>query len=95
MIGINRFQETGFDCDRLEYIGDSIGVAIAAQSRVLGIIPRLLYRLRMPPLARLAQAALRVPEYVYLAAIRCGLNPQRIGYFRAFPFGFTFQARKP
>lgn len=89
------FAETGFQCERLEYVGDSVGVAMGAFSRVLGISTKGLHKLHLKRLAWMSQFFLRFPEYGYWLALRCGVNFQRIGYYRAYPFGFAFLVRKP
>ncbi len=89
------FEETGFEIVRLDYVGDLIGVASVAASRVFGIIPKALHKLKLAPLAWIAQLFTRLPEFIYYAMLRIGLDPGRIAYYRAYPLGFAFHVLKP
>ena len=92
---IRMFEDTGFTVNKLEYVGDSVGVAISAISRVFGIVTKLLHKLKLAPLANVVQLIFRLPELVYYAAVRVGADPGRIGYYRNYPFGFAFSVTKP
>lgn len=88
------FEESGFEIKRLEYVGDNIGVAIVCWSRVAGIIPKALYRLRLSRVAVAVNGLIRIPELIYYWMRRIGLDPARVAYYRSYPFGFSFMLVK-
>jgi len=89
------FTGAGFRVGKLEYVGDNVGVAVSALCSVLGILPRAVHRAGLPRVAQLVQSLVRAPEYLYYGAVRIGLDPGRVGYFRAYPFGYAFLLHKP
>ncbi len=89
------FEKTGFEIRRIEYVGDNVGVAIATATRVVAIIPKTLHRLGFRRLATATHSILRVPEALYYGAVKIGLDPGRLPYYRDYPFGFSFCAAKP
>jgi SAM-dependent methyltransferase len=89
------FDETGFQVVDLDYVGDSIGVAISAVCRAFNPLPKALSKFGLKRLAQLAQLIVRLPEIVYYGAVRIGLDPGRIGYYRIYPIGFAFHLLKP
>jgi SAM-dependent methyltransferase len=89
------FEDAGFDVRKIEYVGDLVGVAAVNASRVFGIIPKALQKLRFAPLAHVVQIITRLPELIYYGLWRIGIDPGRIAYFRAYPLGFAFHVVKP
>ncbi|MGB7327165.1 MAG: class I SAM-dependent methyltransferase [Rubripirellula sp.] len=89
------FADAGFECVKLDYIGDTLGVATMTFSRVFGITNKALNKLGLKPLAMLVQLVYRIPELLYYLMLKCGLNPQRIDYYGCYPFGFAFHIQKP
>jgi SAM-dependent methyltransferase len=84
------FEETGFRVERLEYVGDNVGVTVAALSSLLGVLPKAAARLGSPALRDAVHALVRIPEYVYYGGVKLGLDPGRLKYFRNYPLGFAF-----
>ena len=89
------FEETGLEIVHLEYVGDSVGVAVSSFTRVLGIFVKALHKLKLAPIAHFVNIIFRLPEMLYYGLVQIGLNPGRVGYYKAYPFGFTFHVVKP
>jgi len=89
------FSDCDFEILELEYVGDTIGVLLSNFSRTLGFVSKILFRLKLGPVAKLYNAIIRIPEWIYFLALQIGLNPGRVKYFRANPFGFSFYVVKP
>lgn len=89
------FEEAGFEVKDLEYVGDTIGVTAANFARTFGIVTKLFYKLKLPPFAAFYNLIIRIPELIYYALVKLGLNPGRVSYYKANPLGFTFSATKP
>jgi SAM-dependent methyltransferase len=87
--------DAGFEVSRVDYIGDLAGVMVTSFAAALDVLPRGLRRLRLGFLALPLTLLFRVPEFVYYGALRLGLDPGRLAYFRQYPLGFTFLAVKP
>ncbi len=91
----NRFSDAGFEIQRLDYIGDMVGVMLSLNSKVWQIIPRGLRLLRLAPLAWAINLLIRLPEFCYYWLTKTPLNPQRVTSFRHCPLGFSFLLQKP
>ncbi len=89
------FDETGFNLVELEYVGDSVGVAITSVGRVFDVFTKAIHKLKAAKLAKIVQGVIRLPEMIYYGAVRIGLDPGKIGYYRNYPLGFAFHVTKP
>lgn len=89
------FEEAGLEIVHLDYVGDSIGVAVSSLTRTLGIIIKALHKVKLSPIAHLVNLIFRIPELIYYGLVRVGLNPGRIGYYKSYPLGFAFHVVKP
>ena len=88
------FDEAGFEVQQIEYVGDNVGVAILSMTRVAGVVPKALHKLRMAPLAVAIHAVVRIPELIYYWLVKVGLDPNKSAYYRSYPFGFAFMVTK-
>lgn len=89
------FEDTRFEIKQLDYIGDMIAVAIMVFGKVLGVIPKLLRRLRLSWLAAPVALVLKGPDFLYFWVYRAGWKRQKMSYLRKWPLGFTFLLSKP
>ncbi len=89
------FTEAGFRIERLDYVGDMVGVALSATTRILQLIPKALRRIRLGWVAAVVGLVIKIPEFAYYYLRRFGLDPQRASYFRNFPLGYAFHLQKP
>jgi hypothetical protein len=87
-------EDRGFEIIHLDYIGDALAVILSTASGIIGVLPKFLKRVRLGWLATASAIVVKIPEYIYLFAIRMGLNPQRWSRCKTLPMGFTFLARK-
>ena len=88
------FSDTGFKVLKLEYIGDMIAAHITIASRLFGLVPKLFRKMRLHLVANLLGVIPKIPEYVYYCCHKLGLQPQKIGYLKQLPLGFTFYLEK-
>jgi len=88
------FEETGFQVVDVDYIGDGVGVAVSNFCKVFGIITKALYKLKLAPLAKVAGFIIGLPGIIYYVAVKAGIDPRRIKYYRNNPLGFTFYVIK-
>ena len=91
----NLARDAGLEVDRLDYVGDMVGVHALVAGRLGDVVTRALRKLKLTPLAWISNFFVRLPEVLYLCLIKTPLSPQRLPYFRDFPMGFTFQFCKP
>lgn len=92
---IRMFRDSGFTIQRVEYVGDMVGVATLTTTRVFLVLGKALRKVRFTWAAEFVEAVIRIPEFLYYAMRKTGLDPQRLPYFRQFPFGFVFHVEKP
>lgn len=89
------FGDAGFELRELDCVGDLAAVAATTFAETLGLGAKLLRRLHLGWLAQLYLLVVRLPEFIYYGLHGTALDPQRVGYLRQYPLGFTFLARKP
>ncbi len=88
------FDETGFRVVKIDYIGDGVGVAVSSFCNVFAIVTKVLNKLKLAPLAKVAGFVIGLPGMIYYFCVKMGLDPGRIQYYRKYPFGFTFYVIK-
>lgn len=88
------FDEAGFEVERLEYVGDNVGVAVTCVTRLFGILPKALHKIGLCRLALACFAFIRLPEAIYYMLHSAGLNPGKLPYYQSYPFGFSFMLFK-
>ncbi len=86
--------DAGFEVVAIEYVGDMFGVAVSAWSKIANVVPKMARKLHLGWLGDFVHTLLRAPELLYYLCIRIGLDPGRIAYFRHYPLGFVFEARR-
>jgi len=89
------FADAGLQVQKLDYIGDMVGVCITIMFGVVDAFPRYLDKARIPLAGAIFRKVTRIPLFAYYYGCKAGLNPARIPYFKRYPLGFTFCCIRP
>ena len=88
------FADTNYDILELDYIGDMIAVSISAVNKIFGLVVKALKKYYLGWVASILNLIIKIPEYIYYSLAKSRLNPQKIGYLKSYPLGFSFMLEK-